>query len=343
MRNLLLILLLFFFVQCQFDKKDGTNVIGYEFEVEEQLNLQKISYPELIGNPMQIFCKDSVLLINDFYGDSLVHVYNMKTNSVDRKLVRKGVGPNELLPPLELQLIDEKLWVYSRPLHLLNHISLFDIHGGGTLIKDRTMDGKADCFIPISDESFVFSGLWDKRYALIDINNKDSMSEFGEYPNLWYKEKDFPSSVKAMFHQSRFAVNTQRNVFASCSYFVLEIYKYALDGFTVPELKLKKQLGLYEYDYINEGFVKTKMREGCGLAAVDVIAGEKYLYVLIQDSANRKNRNIMVLDWDGNPIKLLKSNKRIICFAIEEKHNMGYCIVEDPEYDLFSFELNNTK
>lgn len=339
MRNLLLILIAFIFVQCQTEKKNESDSIGYIFDVEEQLNLEKIDYPELLGDPMQIFYKDSVLLINDFYGDSLVHVFNLKTKKVERKLVRKGVGPNELLPPLELQFIDDKLWIYSRPLHLLNHVSLSNLNEDATLTKDGTIDGKADCFIPISDDILIFSGLWDKRYALVNVDNKDSLTEFGAYPNFWSEEKDVPTMVKAMFHQSRFAVNVKNNTFASCSYFVLELFKFAPKSSEIPILKFRKQLGHYEYDYINTDVVKTKMKEGCGLAAVDVMAGEKYLYVLIQDATNKKCRNIMILDWDGNPIKLLKSGKRIICFSVDEEHGMGYCIVEDPEYDLYSFKL----
>lgn len=339
MKNLLLILVALFFAQCQSDNKTKSDGVGYNFDVEEILTLNKIDYPELLGNPMQIFYRDNALLINDFYGDSLIHVYDLETNKITRKLVRKGVGPNELLPPLELQFIDEKLWVYSRPLHMMNHISLSELHETVALSKTGNVDGKADCFVPLSNGAFVFSGLWDKRYALINVNNKDSLVGFGEYPDYWSKERDFPSIVKAMFHQSRFAINTEKKVFASCSYFVLELYKYTTDSSIVPELKMKKQLGHYEYDYINGDIVKTKMKEGCDLASIDVVSGNKYLYVLIQDAENRKNRNIMILDWDGNPIKLLKSGKRIICFSIDEENKTGYCIVEDTEYDLYSFKI----
>lgn len=336
MKNISLLFVTFFFAQCTSINDD----IGYTFDVKEQLFLERIEYPELLGNPMQIFCVDSVLLINDFYGDSLVHVYNLKTQKVERKLIRKGIGPNELLPPLELQLSGDKLWIYSRPLHSMTQMLLSEFNDGGTLVKKGVLDGKADCFVPISGENLIFSGLWDKRYAFFNVS-EGSLIEFGEYPDLWYQEEDFSSIVKAMFHQSRFAVNTKREKFASCSYFVLELFDYNSKTSNIPELKLRKQLGAYEYDYIDTDVVETRMRENCGLASVDVVAGEEYLYVLTQDAANKKNRNIMVLDWDGNPVKLLTFGKRIICFSMDEERGMGYCIVEDPEYDLYSFKFIN--
>ena len=64
------------------------------------------------------------------------------------------------------------------------------------------------------------------------------------------------------------------------------------------------------------------------------------MYVLIQDEENRKHRNIMVLDWEGNPVKLLKSGKRITCLAVDEKEGVGYCIIRDPEDTLVSFKLS---
>ena len=47
----------------------------------------------------------------------------------------------------------------------------------------------------------------------------------------------------------------------------------------------------------------------------------------------------MVLDWDGNPVKLLKTGKRVTCFTIDEKARIGYCIIQDPEDKLVSFRL----
>ena len=48
----------------------------------------------------------------------------------------------------------------------------------------------------------------------------------------------------------------------------------------------------------------------------------------------------MVLDWEGNPVKLLKSGKRITCLAVDEKEKFVNCIILDPEDTLASFNLN---
>ena len=73
---------------------------------------------------MQLVKVDSLLLINEFHGDSLIIVYNLNTNQIDRHLISKGEGPNELIPPLDLCVTDNNLYILSRPIFSLNHIPL---------------------------------------------------------------------------------------------------------------------------------------------------------------------------------------------------------------------------
>lgn len=336
-------LCILFFVQCT-NRKSGTveDTIGYDIDIEEKISFEQIAFPDLLGSTMQLLKVDSLLLINDFHGDSLVYVYNLKTNQKMGYLVSVGDGPNDLISPLELQTDGDNLWVLSRPLHILSHTPLSAIGENGVvpLVQDGRVKGEADCFVPLSPNHMAFSGFFAKRYALANTNHLDSVTEFGDYPDFWEEEKSFPVEAKAMFHQSRFVVNPERHLFASCSYFVLEIYDYGRIGTNLPELKFRKQLGRYEYDYQKGKRVTVSLRDGSDLAAVDIVAGKKYLYILVQDEENRKHRNVMVLDWEGNPVKLLKSGKRITCLAVDEKEGVGYCIVRDPEDTLVSFNLN---
>lgn len=345
MRNAVFLLLcILLFVQCTNKKTENVEAtIGYEIDLQENILFKQIHYPDLLGSTMQLLKVDSLLLINDFHGDSLVHIYNLSTNRKMGYLVSAGDGPNELISPLELQMDGKNLWVLSRPLHVLSHIPLsaIDENRAVSLVRDGHVKGVADCFVSLPPDKMVFSGFFTKRYALANTNQLDSVTEFSDYPDFWEEEKGLPAEVKAMFHQTRFAVNPEKRLFAACSYFVLEIYDYGASESYIPKLKFRKQLGRYKYDYQKGNRVTSSLRAGSDLAAVDVIAGEKYLYILIQDEENRKHRNIMVLDWEGNPVKLLKSGKRITCLTVDEKEGVGYCIVRDPEDTLVSFELKN--
>ena len=119
----------------------------------------------------------------------------------------------------------------------------------------------------------------------------------------------------------------------------MEIYQYDPEGRQLPKLKFRKQLGRYEYDFVAGGRVSASLHKESDLGAVDVFGGNKYLYVLMKAGKLKKQRNIMVLDWKGNPVKLLIGKKHITCFTIDEKEKRGYCIIRDPEDKLVSFSL----
>lgn len=70
----------------------------------------------------------------------------------------------------------------------------------------------------------------EETICVDELTKSDELIEFGEFPDFWEAEKDIPHLSKAMFHQCHFAVNPQKHLFASCSYFVLEIYEYDPSG-----------------------------------------------------------------------------------------------------------------
>ena len=54
MKNVIFIVLIFLFVQCT-NKND---TVGYYFDVCQDLYLEEIKYPEILGDPMQMLKKD---------------------------------------------------------------------------------------------------------------------------------------------------------------------------------------------------------------------------------------------------------------------------------------------
>lgn len=48
---------------------------------------------------------------------------------------------------------------------------------------------------------------------------------------------------------------------------------------------------------------------------------------------------ICIIDWEGKPIELLKADKRITTLIIHEAPHKGFCLVDDPECMLYSFDI----
>lgn len=326
--------------QCSRKNQDGQSRIGYSFEQTMPMAFEEIDYPELLGLTIQLVKKDTLLLVNDFRGDSLVSVFNLNSGRIKRKLFAVGNGPNEMQSPLDLRLTDDSLWILSRPMHLLSRISCAEMATERPCTLTGQVQPRADCFLPLDNRLFLYSGFWDKRYALERRSGEHDIREFGDYPDYWDEETDIPASAKAMFHQSRFAVNREKHLFASCSSHVLEIYRYDPSGRQQPELKFRKQLGRYTYNYQSGNMVVAEARPTSDPAAINIAAGKQHLYLLTRDRKESTHCNVMVVDWQGNPVRLMTSDKKISCLEVDETEGTGYCIVQDPDDRLCRFRLN---
>lgn len=201
------------------------------------------------------------------------------------------------------------------------------------------MPSKGDRFLPLSDSLFLFSGLWNKRYAIINILRDNEIKEFGDYPDYWSEETDIPNDAKAMFHQVSFFKHPTKNQFVSCSKYVLEIYSFDPAGKKLPVLLHKRQLGKYRYTYKSGNIVMAKEKEGSDPKVITIACSSKYIYLVIEAGADRDRCNIMVLDWDGKPVQVLKSSKRISCLTIDENNTRAYCSIETPEDKLVYFNI----
>ena len=306
------------------------------FEKEETIEFQPVDYPELLGVTVQLKWFKGNLYVNNFHGDTLLSVYDVEKKHIKQKMISKGEGPGELFPPLDLQTVGDDLFVVSRPLFSLYRVSA---DHADRVEKIYQLPSQSDCFLPLTETQFVFSGLWGKqRYAWLDTSS-DQLQTFGSYPHYWEAEEDIPDDAKAMFHQCFFGRNDALHRFASCSGYALDIYQYDPEKATIPQVYRQIQLGKYQYDYNTEGFITTKLRSGSDLCVTEMAVTTEYLYLVAQSQTNKRNRDIWVVDWDGNPVKRLCSDKRILCLTIDESHHRGYAIIEDPEEKLVSFQL----
>ena len=314
--------------------------IAYQFKDKQAVMVHELRYPGLMGITLQLIKIDSLLLVSDFQGDTLVSLYNPESRKIEKRLIAKGHGPGELVSPLEIQYTGSKLWVTSRSLFRLNVMpDNWKTEPFPKPQKVMQLPPQSNNLVALSDNLFVLSSLGEKRYILMDLRKQDDMKPFGEYPDFWDKEKDFPSDAKAMFHQPHFAKHPSRPLFASCSNYVLEIYRYDESGNKLPELVMRKQLGKYSYKYTSGQMLSTKTEAGSDPKATELACSEKYLYIVTQSPENRKLSNVMVIDWEGNPVRCLQTDEYIICLAIDEDNNKAYCVYENQEDQMGYFKL----
>ena len=270
----------------------------------------------LLGLPIQIVACDSVLLVNDFYGDTLVHCLSLKTGSEITKFGVRGSGPNEVMRPLHLLKTPDSLFVFSRPQWLLYTVS-------GTprvhLEKKMKLPTDVSLLFPLGDSSYLASGMFpDKRFYIFDGAGKEK-SRFGDYPNFWSRENDLPIEVKRMFHQVRGYGFSIKNGFAFADSHVLSLYRHTSSGYVLSKEVL---LAPYEYDYTANGIGSmTNLKPSFARGVMDLAISDEFIYVLfdsnIKDTSSKSKKEIWRYDWDGNLLNKYVPNVDISLITVQ--------------------------
>lgn len=328
-------IIILFFLSC--NQKHKSSIL---FEEIIKVECSSIDYPDMLGITMQIIGYENYLFLNDFYGDSLIHVFNLNNKSI-RKVIPKGNGPNELISPLEIYVVNDKLYLFGRQLFSLYSIALDSIDQNKMSLTNKfqvpTMTSRIGI---LNDSLFIASGLFKKRYALID-NTGDVITEFGDYPDFWKEEQNIPVEAKAMFHQCGFAQNLERNKFISYSAHVLDIFD--VPESSVPIISKRILFADYEYSYTTGEYLSAKSLGNGKGTILDACCTDQYIYVVCQAfETNSENvlSQIKIFNWVGEPIKQIDINEKIACLFIDEDNLKGYIIAKKPEDNLMFFSLN---
>jgi len=334
---ILIIGIITLFFQCE--SENGKD----EFHSIETLNYEEVSYPNDLGQTHQLIIENNILLLNDFHGDSLINVFDLQTSSIIRRLVGMGNGPNELKSPIDIQKSENYIYIYGRPLFTLLRVKKENLDKSQLNVeKIPQLPSRGDRMLPLSDSIIIFSGMWGKRYALINVNDPTNIFEFGDYPDFMEGEKDIPIEAKVMFHQSKFAKHPKESLFVSCSNYTIEIYDYNNYNRNdeEPILKERKLMGEYDFSFINGGGnVAASQNKKSTPRIRAVTASNKYIYVVMGKEGADRETEIKIFDWKMNPIKKIISDKYIMTMTIGDM-NTAFAIIQDPEDMIIKFKAD---
>lgn len=292
MKYIYILFLLFLFGCSQKEKNIPTKSIF--------LNSESLS-DDMIGMPLQILTYDSILYINDFYGDSLVHCYSLRNKKLLTKIGVKGNGPNELLSPLYLFIQEDSLCLFSRPQQTLYKTSFrtdsVELH------KNIRVPQEVSLLFPLTDSMYVCSGMFqDYRFMVLNAKG-EIISKFGNYPMFWHKEHDLSIDVKRMFHQIRGYAYSKDQGLAMVDSHTLSIYDHDEKGNFI--LKKEILLSPYEYEYTDKGTSSRVSLSPSFISGVkDLAILDSCIYILmdvnIKRNKEKKKKEIWKFDWNGN-------------------------------------------
>jgi hypothetical protein len=341
-------LAIIFICSCTTNK---TKLLVFDEVKQVDIECIPIPYSDILGISLQLLKKDSLLFINDFHGDSLIHVLDVKNHIEHDKLVSKGVGPNEFMSPLAIYLTDSTFYIFER-----RTFRLFSFPIDRVLSIDKRMKfnftantpdirSMINIVFPLSDSMFIFSKIDDspKRFA-IHNKNGERMNEFGEYKAYWYRENDFSNRVREFYHNTFFEKHPSKKKFIAYSGHILGIYSYE-SIHQAPVLLKEFLFSQYRYTFSeNDMYLSTERDDGVERGILNVFCSSNYIYIVYNPNKEGEDKSlahlIKIIDWNGNPIKILKPNKIISCLTIDETEKRGYIIAEDPDDTLMYFDLD---
>lgn len=296
---------------CKQQKEDN-----FEFERIDFKSLMRISD---IGLPLEFIAAGDTLFISDFYGDSLVHVYDLNQKVKINQIINKGNGPGEVMPPIKLSLINDSIFVYSRPIFgLFEGVrSLNPELKLKTLVPTRTMNIFSlgnNLFIASQSAFNCNDNFSSDRFLALDSLGNISYS-FGEYPKFLPMETNMNEEVLSNFHQTNsIFFNKDGDLIATGPY---DISFYSKDG--EKKFKLKKMLKVADYDYeYNEGTqlmsARTKIKDGSSGNIIGSVPFKEYIVLgkLVQEYPVEENIiEFLIYDNQGEFIKKLKPDHKV--------------------------------
>ena len=102
-----LILLVLLCVSCS-DKSDIV-----QFPSVKEVRFEKL-FETYVSIPLEIQKEKDIIYVSDFRGDSLLWCYNLNDANVVKRLLPKGIGPDEFLSPVQFFFSDSTIYVYNR-------------------------------------------------------------------------------------------------------------------------------------------------------------------------------------------------------------------------------------
>jgi hypothetical protein len=332
--RLLVIVIAFFMVTCTSNNKKLV------FEKEENASSIPVKNSPFLGLPIVLVHFENQLLISDFYLDSLITIFDLNENRVIAKLAKKGIGPNEALPPLTISIVNDSLLTFNKNKFQLGYYDLktgSGIRGENHFLFQVTTQVSQIAHIHYG--LYLASGFFEheKRYALLNSEGKIE-NEFGDFPHFLDGEKDRPANAKAMFHQTRFETNRNVKKIACLSSHVLDIVDFS-DDFYVSQRIL---LDTYNYKFSVGDVLFAEKTEDTSVGAIDVTSTDRYIYVLFNNSKNqvfKLNKELWIFDWAGTPIKKIKVDETIrLITAISD--SLLYAIaLMDEDYSIVKLNI----
>jgi len=334
-----------------FSCKENKISIISSFNKIENLNHTpiKLKNDSLFSKVFKIYCIDNYLIAYDVDGEFIFSITDLNKEIMLSKFGKLGQGPNEILGmPTTTSMVDKNTISFFEPnksiLYTINFENLTN-----PLCREELSVKGIDIIMtltPLSSDLFVATGIFEQgRYLLLDKEGKVISYNF-DYPSFTNEEM-FTNAHKAMAFQGKLAVRPdgKRFFFACEDSEIFEIIEITQNNNLNKIFEFYGELANFKPEGDGMESVSAAIDRNSKIKFIDSYGTRDYIYLLYANKVIGDNiydaylaNTVLVFDWEGNPVKLLKLNTNVSNIAINENDTYMYAYSNDTE-QLIRFKL----
>jgi hypothetical protein len=303
-----------------------------DFPAPQALSFQDDNL-ELSPQIFRLTIVDTTLLAADLSGEENLKIIGLNSKKVLKSLIKRGNAVNETINITDFSSSDKSkiVWTYDLTLKKFQRVDILKALQQPTYIPEEEFTLKKELrgiTSPIWIEGRKFASLTlaldDCRYLY--FNDQSQIQEkAGQMP---LPESDWPEQAKnakmgilGMSYSAILRKHPMENKFA-----ILYENTDRIDIYQNNKLK-SKITGPDHFKVIKEfhqqgtGAYIPKNIETSKYAFFDAYVTNQFIYVLYSGTTKPMADQILVFDWDGNPVKRYTLDKSLIYFAFKKADN----------------------
>ena len=345
-RSFLILVYLLLFLSCN-NKENKSDDL---FSKVQNVSCTKISIDFMLGMPNQIGMIDDIIIILDVFEQKALTLYDYKNNHLINRIIGIGQGPNEVIPPFDLSINNDKKTInlLQRQNGIFTQYNIENLIRGNVNPTNETNLGNIDKAIETSN-GYISSGFYEDGVIGFHDNKGIIQKVKNTYPEYLKLSEQVNAYDKYALGQGALSFNNNTRTFVFASFFTGEITFYKLS-------EDNELIKMSYYDLNKSSELKNRISSSINvkIAETDIVHSEgiyatkDFFYILYlgktmrekyQDS-NIQSSTIFQFDTEGNIINCFKTNKRLYGICVDENNEKIFGISLDDELEYVLVEID---
>lgn len=296
----------------------------------------------LVSPKKMFFHPQGYLIFYDYRSDELIKILNLSTHKV-QKLILRGRGPKECTFISNISIVDNDIWIHGVRLNKMIRLELDKAKGLFSVVEEFKIGTQAVKVIALTDKLFAAMLCTKDRITYLDRDG-NTVSKAGQFP-LGFSEWAERDTLPNITFQSNIVGSPDGKYVAIANLSIDALEVYSSSGDTVCLLRGPEGLEV-DMTLTNRGMGISRSLNPLYLAfgGVKGLKNEfwaSYEGVDLRKDGDRQPNTIYCFSWNGKPKRKLKLDTRFQDFAVDEKAEKLYLLVNDPDLKIIEYDISS--